>query len=44
MKKESGVVGSWEPSRVESVQELGPGRARSRAVEPSRVEPSRAEL
>ena len=43
MKKEFGVVGSWESSRVESVQELGPGRVRSRAEasRASRVESSR---
>ena len=37
MKKEFGVVGSCELSRVEPVQELGSGRVRSRA-ELSRVE------
>ena len=42
MKNEFGVVGSWELSRVKPVQELGPGRVRSRA-EPSRVESSRGE-
>ena len=36
MREEAGVVGSWEPSRVELVQELGPGQARRR-VESSRA-------